>query len=453
MAITDKLLKEAIADAKTVVDTAMATARLQLEESFTPQLSSMLSAKLRNEEEDLDEQNKLDSSDIGAGGVAADSPGPKEPSKNASDSSDIDNPGQEVDTFGKGSGKKPMGEASAPADSPGANAKIAKDRGLEFGKGDPHKKPVNEDGFGGAPDSGAGDEFNLDTDGGAEQGADQGQDNGFGDHGGDELDLEAIIRELEADIQDGGDGDMSLGAQAPSATPAAAPGMEEANWQDVNDGVHVGTGTKTREQDVRNEDTGAGDYSDDGVKSGVNGGKEVKPGQEVVDKRDKGPNDGYDIAEELDLEEILREMDAEGAEPSEGIATENVELKRSLREHREVIQYLRSKLQEVNMLNAKLLYTNKLFRNYNLTNEQKLGIIEHFDRAQTTREVKLVFTTIAESLKSVKTSKKVKHITEGMASAPVASTKVKSASAEPIISGYAMSSERFKKLAGIRSNS
>jgi hypothetical protein len=36
---------------------------------------------------------------------------------------------------------------------------------------------------------------------------------------------------------------------------------------------------------------------------------------------------------------------------------------------------LRKTINEVNLLNAKLLYTNKLFRGYNLTNEQKIKVV------------------------------------------------------------------------------
>ena len=42
------ILKEAIADAKAVRETALQNAKMALEEAFTPQLKSMLSAKLRN---------------------------------------------------------------------------------------------------------------------------------------------------------------------------------------------------------------------------------------------------------------------------------------------------------------------------------------------------------------------------------------------------------------------
>ena len=49
MAKTD-LLKEAIADAKAVRETALANAKIALEEAFTPRIQSMLSAKLSEEE-------------------------------------------------------------------------------------------------------------------------------------------------------------------------------------------------------------------------------------------------------------------------------------------------------------------------------------------------------------------------------------------------------------------
>ena len=48
---SSNLLKEAIADAKAVRETAIANAKLALEEAFTPKLQSMLSNKI---EEELD---------------------------------------------------------------------------------------------------------------------------------------------------------------------------------------------------------------------------------------------------------------------------------------------------------------------------------------------------------------------------------------------------------------
>ena len=73
------------------------------------------------------------------------------------------------------------------------------------------------------------------------------------------------------------------------------------------------------------------------------------------------------------------------------------ELKSDLAEHRSVIETLREKLNEVNLLNAKLLFTNKLFRKHGLNNEQKMKVVEQFDRASNLREVKLVYSTLGES--------------------------------------------------------
>ena len=123
-------------------------------------------------------------------------------------------------------------------------------------------------------------------------------------------------------------------------------------------------------------------------------------------------------------------------------------LSSQLGEHRKVVKYLRSKLNEVNLLNAKLLFTNKLFRAYGLTNEQKLKVVENFDRATNLREVKLVFATLAESFGHGPASTVKQQIKEkkGSASKAVASTKPKSK--KVIGEGFDMK-ERFQKLANI----
>ena len=70
-----------------------------------------------------------------------------------------------------------------------------------------------------------------------------------------------------------------------------------------------------------------------------------------------------------------------------------------LKEYKDTIGYLREKLNEVNLLNAKLLFTNKLFRSFGLNNNQKLKVVETFDRTKNLREIKLVYATLAESFK------------------------------------------------------
>ncbi len=141
--------------------------------------------------------------------------------------------------------------------------------------------------------------------------------------------------------------------------------------------------------------------------------------------------------------------DEEAVEEGEEEESDNVaEMEAELEEAYKVIKSLKSTINEVNLLNAKLLYTNKLFRSYDLTNEQKHKVVETLDRTQNVREVKLVFATLAESMKIGGTAKKVKanKITESFASKKVASTAPKAA----IINESNDMAERFKKLANIK---
>jgi hypothetical protein len=134
---------------------------------------------------------------------------------------------------------------------------------------------------------------------------------------------------------------------------------------------------------------------------------------------------------------------------------ENQSLHKQLNEAEDVIRYVKGQLNEVNLLNAKLLYTNKLFKEYNMNNTHKMRIVEMFDLAKNVREVKLTYANIAESLnfggsemkKKVvaTTNSTVRSITEGLSSQPVGSTKPKE-----IISEGKFAS-RMKQLAGIRS--
>jgi hypothetical protein len=125
------------------------------------------------------------------------------------------------------------------------------------------------------------------------------------------------------------------------------------------------------------------------------------------------------------------------------------ELKADLNEAYKTIKSLQRTINEVNLLNAKLLFANKLFRAHNMTNEQKVKVIETLDRTKSVREVKLVFSTLAENFKYTTSSNKVakKSISEGIASKVTKSTKP--AVAKSVISESTQISDRFKKLAGI----
>ena len=143
----------------------------------------------------------------------------------------------------------------------------------------------------------------------------------------------------------------------------------------------------------------------------------------------------------------------EMAEALVAINEENEALKDQLSEHVNTVKYLKGVLAETNLLNAKLLYTNKLFKGKALTEDQKLKIINTFDLTKNIREVKLAYTVLAESINAggsvvkKKTNATVSTITEGLASKPVSSTKPDSTIVEPQAD---VMTSRFQKLAGIK---
>ena len=156
--------------------------------------------------------------------------------------------------------------------------------------------------------------------------------------------------------------------------------------------------------------------------------------------------------DELSLEEIietLKEMANEEEEVSEEEVEESEEVEEMMAKEEELeeayatIESLRNTINEVNLLNAKLLYTNKLFRTFDLNEGQKMKVIENFDRAASLREVKLVFTTLGENLNVAKKPKTV--VKESLASKPMKST----APSKEIISEGNQVADRFKKLAGL----
>jgi hypothetical protein len=178
---------------------------------------------------------------------------------------------------------------------------------------------------------------------------------------------------------------------------------------------------------------------------------------------DTGEDEMVDLQELLDSlnddesagEEITEGEEEEDEEPvDEKIEDEKVaeSLQFELNEAMSTVQYLRDQLNEVNLLNAKLLYTNKLFNAFNLDQKQKLKVVETFDLAKSIREVKLSYTILSESYSlggSVvkKTNTTAKTITEGLASKPVASTAPKK---ELIVENSNVMALRFQKLAGIK---
>lgn len=176
---------------------------------------------------------------------------------------------------------------------------------------------------------------------------------------------------------------------------------------------------------------------------------EIKEILRALREEEKGdeetPVEEGDEEEEVDIKEVLRalreEDDEEKVEETEDEQEKEMAEAR-LREAYAVIKFLRSKINEVNLLNSKLLFSNKLFRKHSLTENQKMTVIENFDRASSLREVKLVFATLSQALKTVN----IKPIKESFASKPTASTRP----SKPILTEGDAMANRLRKLAGLK---
>lgn len=159
---------------------------------------------------------------------------------------------------------------------------------------------------------------------------------------------------------------------------------------------------------------------------------------------------GMEDEEEIDINELLAELE-EGnkMDPKmEGMKKPEMEeekkpnpMEEELDEALATVAELRKQLQEVNLLNAKLLYVNKVFKANNLTEGQKVNVVAAFDKAETVREVKLVFETVSKNV----TSKPVTAIKEhkSFASKPAGSTQ------KQVINEVSEQVKRMQKLAGI----
>ena len=331
--IMSDLLKEAIADAKAVRETALQNAKMALEEAFTPHLKSMLSAKLAEDDIEEDDNPFADDEDEEMGDEEEAEEGYGKNYREEDDEEEIESDDEEEV------------EESEIIEIDGVKyAPIVSEEDEE------EEAPIE-------------DEEDEDM--------------------GEELDLEAVIKELEQEIAEADDSD--------------------------------------------DEDLTEGPDDDE---------KEEKVSEEVEEITEDEDED------EDDKEEVDEQSTPESEEDTE--VHESVDdIQAELKEYKEAVTYLRDKLHEVNILNAKLLYTNRLFKEFALSNNQKMKIVETFDRAQTTREIKLVYSTLAESYTDNGSSKKneIKEFASTKAGTTAPKTK--------IISEENQVADRFKKLAGI----
>ena len=142
------------------------------------------------------------------------------------------------------------------------------------------------------------------------------------------------------------------------------------------------------------------------------------------------------------MEETSNQVNAE-ADGKDYNVNRVAKLEEDLKESVKTIETLKKDLNEVNILNSKLLYVNKIFKANNLTESQKVNVIAAFDKAETVKEVKLVFETVSENIVTKKETTIKEH--KGMASKATGTT----ASKPEVISEVSDAVRRMQKLAGI----
>ena len=152
-------------------------------------------------------------------------------------------------------------------------------------------------------------------------------------------------------------------------------------------------------------------------------------------------DDGMEGDAEVDIE--VDDIDLEEEKKAD---EEKKEMQEELDEAKAAINHLRSELNEVNLLNSKLLYTNKIFKGKSLTENQKIKVLKAFDKAETVKEAKAIFETLNENLVT-KTKKSNIRESLGAASKPAGVAPKRNLN-ESIVEEDAMVN-RFKKLAGI----
>lgn len=338
-------LKEAIADAKTVKESAIANAKIALEEAFSPKLQAMFAQKL----EEMDKEEMEEGYD-------------------------------EVD------------EAVEMMDEEMSDSVMR--RGLE------------------------GDDV-------AEKETEAMRDE-------DDFDLDEILAELEE----------SEGLEEEEITEAEEVEAEEETEteEEVEDETEV---EADDEEEIDLEDMSEEDlksFIEDVIADMVEAG-ELEAGDAVEDEEDEEVE-----VEDMDVEDDeteSTEVETEETEDIEEGKEEMDEIKAELDEALETIAALKSELNEINLLNAKLLYTNKIFKAKNLNESQKVKVLGAFDKAETVKEVKVIFETLSENLKTTK-----KTVNEGIIGSASKATLAPKTSKAPIVESNEMVN-RFKKLAGI----
>jgi hypothetical protein len=337
---TKDLLKEAIADAKAVRETALAQAKLALEEAFTPRLQSMFASRLQEElDEELEENTTQEE--------YADRGNEMKEAEKAMD----ENYGMEEEGMDDIDLDEILAELDAEMSEEINEAKEEEIEDVESEEeieGKEDEEDVEDEAKEDAEEEKEVSELSMDE-------------------------LEDLIRDIVSQ-EVGGEGGEEVGA--------------EEDQMDLDMDLTADTDLPDTTDDEVNLDEilaellGEEEELDERKKYGGNKGD--VPAAKRGDKKDTAEEEGVEDYKKKKMEEDLQ------------LALEAVET-------------LRSELQEVNLLNAKLLYVNKIFKAKNLTESQKLKVVKAFDKAESAKEAKLVFESLSETFNAKAEKSQIKE--------------------------------------------
>ena len=281
----------------------------------------------------------------------------------------------------------------------------------------------------------------------------------------DEMDLDELLRELEdmdetmdevINDPEGGHGNIPPTAQSDTDLTEAEEGEEEESEEDVEIDIE-----NMSEEDLKS-------FIESVIADMVEAG-ELEAGHEGMEN-EEGAEEEESEEEEISIDELMGELserkkyggnkgdvpaskrgDKKDTAEEEGVEDYKKKLKKmkeELDEAYEALNNVKSEINEVNLLNSKLLYLNKVFKAKNLTESQKVKVLAAFDKATSKKEAQLVYETVMESLNNTNTTKRpVTESVRGMASKVISGTA--NSTKQPIIEVNA-AFERMQKLAGIK---
>ena len=254
-----------------------------------------------------------------------------------------------------------------------------------------------------------------------------------------EMTLEEILAELEEGEMEEGEHDLEeMGTGY--AHGEQEPSIEEAEEEEEE--VEVG------EEEIPEEDMEAEEGAEEVAELSVEEFKDLI--RDVIADVMSGGAGSEEGMEDLEggeeevigLDEILAELEEDG-KMEEVKKKDDSKLKAELHEAIKTINILKNSLNEINLLNAKLLYVNKIFKAKSLTESQKVKVVNAFDRAATTKEAQNIYETLKDSLGETK-KQTIKE------SVGFASKAVGKAPARPIVEAESYVN-RLQILAGIKS--